>query len=68
MTMIDRDDRIAPFREIVDAVHETGTPILMQLAHCGRQTRSAITGQPTVAPSAIRDKFYNEAVPPQKFY
>jgi 2,4-dienoyl-CoA reductase-like NADH-dependent reductase (Old Yellow Enzyme family) len=36
MAMIDSDDKIAPFREIVDAVHAEGTPILMQIAHCGR--------------------------------
>jgi 2,4-dienoyl-CoA reductase-like NADH-dependent reductase (Old Yellow Enzyme family) len=63
MTMMDSDDKIAPFKEIVDAVHETGTPILMQIAHCGRQTRSAVTGRPTVAPSPIRDKFYSEEIP-----
>lgn len=63
MTMMDSDDKITPFKEIVDAVHETGTPILMQVAHCGRQTRSAITGRPTVAPSPIRDKFYSEEIP-----
>jgi len=35
----------------------------LQIAHCGRQTRSKITGQKTVAPSAIKDKFYTEDRP-----
>ena len=63
MTMIDSDDKIPAYREIVNAVHEYGTPIIMQIVHCGRQTRSKITGLPTVAPSAIRDGFYSEDKP-----
>jgi 2,4-dienoyl-CoA reductase-like NADH-dependent reductase (Old Yellow Enzyme family) len=47
----------------VEAVHGQGTPIIMQVAHCGRQTRSKITGYPTVAPSALRDGLYNEDKP-----
>jgi 2,4-dienoyl-CoA reductase-like NADH-dependent reductase (Old Yellow Enzyme family) len=35
----------------------------MQIAHCGRQTRSKSTGLQTVAPSAIRDAFFNEDMP-----
>jgi len=63
MTMIDSDDKIPAYREIVDAVHEYDTPIIMQIVHCGRQTRSKITGLPTVAPSAIRDWFFSEDKP-----
>lgn len=63
MTMMDRDDLIQPYKDITDAVHGHGTPILMQLAHCGRQTRSKVTGLPVVAPSAIRDPFYREDKP-----
>jgi len=62
-TMIDNDDKIPAYREITDAVHEYETPIIMQIAHCGRQTRSKITGLKTVAPSAIRNAFYNEDMP-----
>jgi len=50
MTMIDTDEKIVAFREITKAVHEYETPIIMQIAHCGKQTRSKITGLPTVAP------------------
>jgi len=63
MTMMDSDDKIPAFMEITAAVHAFETPIIMQVAHCGRQTRSKITGLPTVAPSAIRDGFYSEDKP-----
>ncbi|MBN1829273.1 MAG: NADH:flavin oxidoreductase [Deltaproteobacteria bacterium] len=63
MSMIDSDDLIPAYREIVDAVHEYNTPIIMQIAHCGRQTRSKTTGLQTVAPSALRDAFFSEDMP-----
>jgi 2,4-dienoyl-CoA reductase-like NADH-dependent reductase (Old Yellow Enzyme family) len=63
MTMIHKDEYIPKLKEITDAVHEYGTPIILQIAHCGRQTRSKITGLPVVAPSAVRDTFYNEDMP-----
>ncbi len=63
MLMIDSDESIPAYRQIVNAVHEHGTPIILQAAHCGRQTRSKITGQPTVAPSALRDTFFSEDMP-----
>lgn len=63
MSMIDDDASIPAYRELTDAVHAHNTPIIMQLAHCGRQTRSKVTGLPTVAPTAIRDKFYSEDEP-----
>jgi 2,4-dienoyl-CoA reductase-like NADH-dependent reductase (Old Yellow Enzyme family) len=63
MTMIDNDDCIQAYRRMTDAVHECGTPIIMQVAHCGRQTRRKSTGFPPVAPSALRDGFFSEDVP-----
>jgi 2,4-dienoyl-CoA reductase-like NADH-dependent reductase (Old Yellow Enzyme family) len=63
MVMIDTDDNIDSFKEIVNRVHTYDTPIILQIAHCGRQTRSKITGYQTVAPSAIRDKLYTEDKP-----
>ncbi|MBN1218465.1 MAG: NADH:flavin oxidoreductase [Anaerolineae bacterium] len=60
---IDRDESIESYRKLVDAVHAYQTPIFAQLTHCGRQTRSKVTGQKPVAPSAIRDKHYNEEIP-----
>ena len=50
-------------KEITDAVYEYDTSIIMQISHCGRQTRSKISGLPTVAPSALRDTFYSEDMP-----
>ncbi|MFC2155965.1 NADH:flavin oxidoreductase [Acidobacteriota bacterium] len=63
MMMIDNDDSIPGYREITNAVHKYGTPIIMQIAHCGRQTRSKTIGLQPVAPSAIRDVFFNEDIP-----
>lgn len=61
--MIDSDSQIRSFQELTHRVHEQGTVIFLQIAHCGRQTRSKITGFPTVAPSPIRDKMYSEEIP-----
>ncbi|MFP4017254.1 MAG: NADH:flavin oxidoreductase, partial [Halanaerobiales bacterium] len=63
MLMIDTDDKIPAFKELVDRVHEYNTPIILQLAHCGRQTRKKVTGCKPVAPSPIRDKIYLETRP-----
>lgn len=61
--MIDSDAQIRSFQELTHRVHEQSTAIFLQIAHCGRQTRSEITGFPTVAPSPIRDKMYSEEIP-----
>lgn len=63
MLMIDKDELIDAYRNMVDEVHRYNTPIILQIAHCGRQTSAKITGFPTVAPSAIRDKLYSEDMP-----
>ena len=63
MLMIDDDELIPAYRQLTGKVHEHGTPIILQIAHCGRQTRSAATGLPTVAPSAVKDKIFNEETP-----
>jgi len=63
MLMIDKDEYIPAYKNLVDAVHEHETSIILQIAHCGRQTRSKVTGMPTVAPSALRDKMYSEDRP-----
>ena len=61
--MIDNEKSIPAYKELADAVHEYDTPIIMQISHCGRQTRSKLTGLPIVAPSALRHKFYSEDMP-----
>jgi 2,4-dienoyl-CoA reductase-like NADH-dependent reductase (Old Yellow Enzyme family)/thioredoxin reductase len=53
MTLIDSDQQIPPFKKLVEAVHKEGGKIVIQINHAGRQTFSAITGSPIVAPSAI---------------
>jgi 2,4-dienoyl-CoA reductase-like NADH-dependent reductase (Old Yellow Enzyme family) len=63
MLMIDKDERIQYYKRLVDRVHQYNTPIFLQITHCGRQTFSRITGLETVAPSAIKDKLYNEDIP-----
>lgn len=63
MLMIHDDALVPAYRKLVEAVHREGAPLILQIAHCGRQTRSAVTGMCTVAPSAVRDKFYSEDMP-----
>ncbi|MCP4627402.1 MAG: NADH:flavin oxidoreductase [bacterium] len=60
MTMIDSDDLIPFHQKLVEQVHECGGKIVLQIAHCGRQTWSAQTGRPLLAPSAIACGFYRE--------
>lgn len=60
MLMIDSDDSIPYYQALVDVVHQHETPIFLQIAHCGRQTSSSVTGLPVVAPSPIKDKSTGE--------
>ena len=60
MTMIDADELIPFHRKLVDKVHARGGKIVLQIAHCGRQTWSSQTGSPLLAPSAIPCGFYRE--------
>ncbi len=63
MLMIDKDEKIPYYKKLVDRIHQYNTAIFLQITHCGRQTFSRTTGLPTVAPSAIKDKLYNEDIP-----
>lgn len=58
MLKIHNDSNLAQFRALADAVHENGTPIILQLAHCGRQTSSKVIHAQKVAPTAKRHLFY----------
>jgi 2,4-dienoyl-CoA reductase-like NADH-dependent reductase (Old Yellow Enzyme family) len=60
MTMIDSDDLIPAHRDLVDRIHGIGGKIVLQIAHCGRQTWSSETGEPLMAPSSIPCGFYRE--------
>ncbi len=46
----------AAWKIVVDAVHARGTPIFLQLWHCGRASHSSFhkNGEPPVAPSPIK--------------
>ena len=45
----------AGWKKIVDALHARGTPVFLQLWHCGRASHSAFHGgQPAVSASAIK--------------
>ena len=46
------------YKRLTDAVHGYSTPIIAQLAHCGRQTSSKTIGMQKIAPSAKRHLFY----------
>ncbi len=53
-TAVFSDDHIPGLRKLVDAVHQEGGKIALQIAHAGRQTTSdLIGGQTPMAPSAI---------------
>lgn len=63
MLMMHEDSLVPAYRRLTGAVHSHGCPIILQLAHCGRQTRSAVTGMKPVAPSALKDRIFNEEIP-----
>ncbi|KJR45992.1 2,4-dienoyl-CoA reductase [NADPH] [Desulfosporosinus sp. I2] len=56
MTQLDDDRYIPGLRRLVDAVHAEGAKIIPQLYQAGRYAHSALTGQPSVAPSPIPSK------------
>ncbi|MDY7020063.1 MAG: alkene reductase [Cyanobacteriota bacterium] len=49
------DEQMTAWKQVVEAVHSHGTPIILQLWHCGRASHSSFheNNQPPVAPSAI---------------
>lgn len=61
MTMMDSDALIPAHKALVDGIHAIGGKIVLQIAHCGRQTSSKDTKTPyIVAPSPIPYVFYAE--------
>lgn len=53
------DDKVIDrFAELTSAVHAYNTPIVLQIAHCGRQTSSKAIGCSKVAPSDIMHMLY----------
>jgi N-ethylmaleimide reductase len=49
------DQQAEAWRQVVDALHARGTPVFLQLWHCGRASHSSFreNRRPGVAPSAI---------------
>lgn len=58
MMKIYDDSVIDKYKELTDAVHRHGTPVVLQIAHCGRQTSSKAIGMQKVAPSNVLHAFY----------
>lgn len=58
MMKIFDDSVIDRYKELTAAVHKHGTPVVLQLAHCGRQTSSKAIGLQKVAPSNVLHTFY----------
>ncbi len=58
MLKIYDDSSIEKYKRLTDAVHRHGTPIILQIAHCGRQTSSKAIGRQKVAPSQVLHSFY----------
>lgn len=57
LTIFD-DSGMEQYKALTDAVHNEGAPIVLQLAHCGRQTSSKAIGEQKVAPSNVLHAFY----------
>jgi len=58
MLKIFDDSVIDKYKELTTAVHAHGAPIILQIAHCGRQTSSKAIGLQKVAPSNVLHTFY----------
>ncbi len=58
MMKIFDDGVIDKYKELTDAVHRRGVPVVLQIAHCGRQTSSKAIGLQKVAPSDVLHAFY----------
>ena len=58
MLKIHNDDNLEQYEKLAEATHKYDTPIVLQLAHCGRQTSSKTIGVQKVAPTAKRHLFY----------
>lgn len=58
MLKIFDDGVIDKYKELTEAVRRHDTPIVLQIAHCGRQTSSKAIGVQKVAPSNVLHAFY----------
>ena len=53
MLLISTDEHAARINRLVEAVHDAGGKMVVQINHAGRQTFSKVTGSPIVGPSPI---------------
>jgi len=53
MLLVSSDEHAAHIGRLVQAVHDAGGKIVVQINHAGRQTFSAVTGSPIVGPSPV---------------
>lgn len=58
MMKIYDDSAIDKYKELTAAVHKHSVPVVLQIAHCGRQTSSKAIGLQKVAPSNVIHRFY----------
>ena len=52
-TGIHRDEMVPGLKRLVDAVHEEGGKIFLQISHAGRQTKKALIGRRPMGPSSF---------------
>ena len=64
MMKIYEDNTIERYKALTDAVHQHNTPVILQIAHCGRQTSSKAIGVQKVAPSNVLHTFYPDKAKP----
>lgn len=57
---IDARDKIAGFRILTERVHRHGCPVILQIAHTGRQTIQRMTGLPVRGSSRKRSVYFRE--------
>jgi 2,4-dienoyl-CoA reductase-like NADH-dependent reductase (Old Yellow Enzyme family)/thioredoxin reductase len=53
MLLINSDTHASHMKKLVDAIHDAGGKVFVQINHAGRQTMPAVTGEPIVGPSPI---------------
>jgi 2,4-dienoyl-CoA reductase-like NADH-dependent reductase (Old Yellow Enzyme family) len=57
---LDDREKIRPFRRVTDEVHRHNCPIIVQLAHAGRQTLASWTGVRPVSSTSERSVYFRE--------
>jgi 2,4-dienoyl-CoA reductase-like NADH-dependent reductase (Old Yellow Enzyme family) len=57
------DDVIPGFQKLTDCIHQESVKVFAQINHAGAASKSMVTGQPPVAPSAIYHPKQKEELP-----